>query len=140
MCCQTVKPQMARFFCQPSKMRLANSNQALTQHLNRLLAGTGVARMELAKRMDVADGTLGRIKYGKGNPTIDVLDKIARYFRMQPWELLIPPEELEQSGRQLRETAARYAEAPPTAAKLHRWIDELDDEKRRGLIQFLGIQ
>lgn len=74
-------------------MRLADSNQSLADNLNRLLASQDMARIELAKRMGVADGTLGRIKYGKGNPTIDVVDKIARYFRVNPWELLMPADQ-----------------------------------------------
>lgn len=88
-------------------MRSVDSNQALSQHLNRLLAGTDVARLELARRMGVADGTLGRIKYGRANPTIDVVDRIARYFRVEPWELLKP------IGRDVGDEAGEYRVPPP---------------------------
>ncbi|MFT4179724.1 MAG: helix-turn-helix transcriptional regulator [Thermomonas sp.] len=73
-------------------MRLGDSNKALTARLNQLLEGEALSRMALSKRIGVADGTLGRIRYGTANPTIDVIDKIARYFRISPWELLRPPD------------------------------------------------
>jgi transcriptional regulator with XRE-family HTH domain len=71
-------------------MRLDDSNAVLSEHLNRLLATTDGARLEISRRMGVADGTLGRIKYGRGNPTLDVVDRIAKYFRVEPWTLIQP--------------------------------------------------
>lgn len=47
-----------------------------------------ISRLHLSKQMKVADGTLGRIKYGNGNPNIETLDSIARFFRLQAWQLL----------------------------------------------------
>ncbi|HEY0201128.1 MAG TPA: helix-turn-helix transcriptional regulator [Burkholderiaceae bacterium] len=113
-------------------MRLGDSNQVLSDHLNRLLSGSEVARIELAKRMGVADGTLGRIKYGKGNPTIDVVDKIARFYRVQPWELLRPVQE------GVAEDSADYV-IDPVASRLHEWIDKLDTQQRLGLLQLLKL-
>ncbi|HET6807213.1 MAG TPA: helix-turn-helix transcriptional regulator [Frateuria sp.] len=52
-----------------------------------------MARLDLSRRMGVADGTLGRIKYGRGNPTLDVVDRIANYFRIAPWKLIQPENE-----------------------------------------------
>lgn len=49
-----------------------------------------VSRLNLSKQMDVADGTLGRIKYGSGNPNVETLAQIARYFKFEPWQLLVP--------------------------------------------------
>lgn len=49
-----------------------------------------MSRLDLAKIMGVADGTLGRIKYGTGNPTVEVLDQIASFFRIPTWKLLQP--------------------------------------------------
>lgn len=40
--------------------------------------------------MGVADGSLGRIKYGTGNPTLDALEGIARFFRLEVWHLFVP--------------------------------------------------
>lgn len=112
-------------------MRLTHSNQALAQHLTRLLDGADGSRMDIAKRMGVADGTLGRIKYGTGNPTIEVLDRIAHYFRVEPWELLRPTD-----AKNLREQQGDYLGAEHR--RLHDWIDGLSDDQRRGLLQFIG--
>jgi len=49
----------------------------------------GISRLDLSKQMDVADGTLGRIKYGNGNPNIQTVESIATFFRVQPWQLLV---------------------------------------------------
>ncbi|NYT57886.1 helix-turn-helix transcriptional regulator [Alcaligenaceae bacterium] len=48
-----------------------------------------ISRLNLSRQMHVADGTLGRIQYGNGNPTVDTIEAIARFFRLQPWQLLI---------------------------------------------------
>lgn len=39
--------------------------------------------------MDVADGTLGRIKYATGNPQLDNICQIAEFFKLSPWQLLV---------------------------------------------------
>lgn len=109
-------------------MRPSDSNRALTAHLSRLLEGQGLSRMALSKRIGVADGTLGRIKYGTGNPTIDVIDKIARYFRVKPWELLQP----------LDGSAAISADAVPALAPgLHEEIAALDSRQQRALLALI---
>lgn len=46
--------------------------------------------MALSKQMGVADGTLGRIKYGTGNPTVEVLDQIGAFFKIPAWRLIQP--------------------------------------------------
>lgn len=72
-------------------MRLARSNSILSERLSELLeARSDLSRMDHAELMGVSDGTLGRIKYGIGNPTLDVVDAIARYFRVPTWRLLQP--------------------------------------------------
>lgn len=76
-------------------MRLVNASKAtLAENLTALLATKpDVSRLALSKQMGVADGTLGRIKYGTGNPTVEVLDQIADYFRIPAWQLLKPRDE-----------------------------------------------
>lgn len=70
---------------------MLDTKKTLASNLTELLGrGPDVARLDLSKQMGVADGTLGRIKYGTGNPTLDVLNQIARYFRIECWELLSP--------------------------------------------------
>lgn len=109
-------------------MRLPSSNQALSESLNRLLDGEGLARIELAKRMGVADGTLGRIKYGKGNPTLEVVDQIARYYRVPAWRLIQPVKTGEESGEYLS----------PITGKLIDAIKEMPQSKQEALLALLS--
>ncbi|WP_244116539.1 helix-turn-helix transcriptional regulator [Burkholderia gladioli] len=65
--------------------------KTLADNLAELLATRpDVSRLNLSKAMGVADGTLGRIKYGDGNPTAEVIEKIATFFKIEPWQLLYP--------------------------------------------------
>lgn len=82
--------------------------------------------MDLARRMGVSDGTLGRIKYGTGNPTVDVVERIARYFRMEPWELLCPP-----GGSAVADPRAGYA---ATDDWRHAAIDALTRDQRAAIL------
>lgn len=83
---------MASEFLDTSPMVLGNDSKAvLAGRLSALLSSRPEkSRLDHSKAMGVADGTLGRIKYGTGNPTVDVLDQIAAYFRIPTWELLKP--------------------------------------------------
>lgn len=118
---------MARSFCESSKMRLTESNQALSAALNQLLEGEKLARIELAKRMGVADGTLGRIKYGKGNPTLEVVDQIARYYRVPAWRLIQPVAVREDGGSYIS----------PSLGKLIDLVSKLPQEKQDALVELL---
>lgn len=53
-------------------------------------------RPMLAARMGIGDKTLGILKAGTGNPTLESIEKAAKFFRKEPWELLKPtkPESL----------------------------------------------
>lgn len=71
----------------------SNSKSVLADNLSDLLARRqDMSRLDLSRQMGVADGTLGRIKYGTGNPTVEVLDQIASFFKVPTWELLAPPD------------------------------------------------
>lgn len=74
-------------------MRLADSNKVVQQKVAALLT-TAIprvgSRMALAEKIGVGDGTLGRIVYGTGNPSVSTLDQIAHYFRVSTWQLLKP--------------------------------------------------
>lgn len=62
----------------------------LAQNVSKLLdTRPDISRLDLSRQMRVADGTLGRIKYGTGNPNAETIEAIAKYFRLQPWQLLI---------------------------------------------------
>ncbi|WP_187313360.1 helix-turn-helix domain-containing protein [Lysobacter capsici] len=47
-------------------------------------------RPELAARMGIGDKTLGFIRSGTGNPTLENIAKVAAFLRVKTWELLVP--------------------------------------------------
>jgi len=64
--------------------------KVLSKNVSKLLdSRPDISRLALSKQMHVADGTLGRIKYGNGNPNIETLEAIAKFFRVEPWQLLV---------------------------------------------------
>lgn len=64
--------------------------KVLSENVTKLLdTRQDMSRLNLSKLMGVADGTLGRIKYGSGNPNVETLDAIARFFRFETWQLLV---------------------------------------------------
>ncbi|PVX77195.1 hypothetical protein [Paraburkholderia unamae] len=65
--------------------------KVLSDNLTTLLESRpDISRLNLSKQIKVADGSLGRIKYGTGNPTIETLEDIARFFKVEAWQLLAP--------------------------------------------------
>ncbi|MGG6461429.1 hypothetical protein [Solilutibacter silvestris] len=50
-------------------------------------------RPEIAAKIGIGDKTLGILKAGNGNPTLESISAVASYFRRQPWQLLLPPNE-----------------------------------------------
>lgn len=69
---------------------LEDTKKTLAENLTILLGRyPDISRLELSRKMDVADGTLGRIKYGTGNPQLDNLCQIADFFKLSPWQLLL---------------------------------------------------
>ncbi len=70
---------------------MLDTKKILAANLSALLdSRPDISRLNLSKQIKVADGTLGRIKYGTGNPTIEVLEQIASFFRVEAWQLLTP--------------------------------------------------
>lgn len=72
-----------------------DTREVLAKNLNSLLAkkkeaAGGGSRLDFSREIGVADGTLGRISYGSGNPTLDVMLQLAEHFRLEPWQLLAP--------------------------------------------------
>lgn len=69
---------------------MLDTKKILSKNVTQLLdSRPDTSRLTLSKQMKVADGTLGRIKYGNGNPNIETLEAIARFFRIEPWQLLV---------------------------------------------------
>jgi len=65
--------------------------QILAESVTKLLdTRQDISRLNLSRLMGVADGTLGRIKYGSGNPNVETVEQIARFFKYDAWQLLVP--------------------------------------------------
>lgn len=93
-------------------MRPIDSNKVLSERLSTLLASSEGPRLDLAKRMNVSDGTLGRIKYGQGNPTLEVVDRIAAFYRVEPWQLIKPDDGMGATDKhRIREEVTTYAQS-----------------------------
>lgn len=70
---------------------MLDTRQILLENLKALLATRPeISRLDLSREMKVGDGTLGSIQYGKGNPTLEILETIARFFELETWQLLCP--------------------------------------------------
>lgn len=64
--------------------------EIIAENVRHLMAARqSLPRPELAKRIGIGDKTLGFIKSATGNPTIETIETIARYYRVQPWQLLM---------------------------------------------------
>ncbi len=68
--------------------------RVLASNVNALLDSypTKLPRPKMAAKIDIGDKTLGFLKSGSGNPTLESIVKVARFFKREPWELLRPAE------------------------------------------------
>lgn len=70
---------------------MLDTRKILQENLKALLATRPeTSRLNLSREMKVADGTLGSIQYGTGNPTVEILETIARFFGLETWQLFSP--------------------------------------------------
>lgn len=82
------------------------------------------SRMSLAKKMGVGDGSLGRIMYASGNPSLETIVQVAQYFRVAPWQLIAP----EPEAGQVREGPASYTVDEDALAQAIDWVTTALDE------------
>lgn len=71
-----------------SNMLRTKEKAALANHVTKLVKAHPLPRKEIAELAHVADGAIGNMMYGKGNPTLDSLVKIARFFNIATADLL----------------------------------------------------
>lgn len=68
------------------------SRLILAENLNRLMLSTLSlnSNTKLVKRSGLGLGTMGRVRNAEAAATIDTLDRFAKCFGVQSWELLVP--------------------------------------------------
>ncbi len=73
-------------------MSAGSSREVLAQNLNALVSwhAPKLSTQVLARRIGIGNGTLGRLRNAQVECTIETLDQVARYFRLEPWQLLVP--------------------------------------------------
>lgn len=77
----TVKHFSANPFSDNPGMLRSKEKAALARRITDLVKSSPLSRRVIAEQAGVADGLIGNIMYGKGNPTLDTLVKLATYFR-----------------------------------------------------------
>lgn len=154
---QIVKHQNTRSIGQIGKMLPVAKTLAdnVTRLIDRL--PDRQPRPQLAARMGIGDKTLGFIRAGTGNPTLENIAKVAHFLRVKPWELLHPdgglhgsqPERFDDATMaQAFEFVYLLADARPEDPRLRRptWatiqsaakaITVAEGDQREAMAQFL---
>lgn len=122
--------------------RQPNSVEMHTDDLKRLMWANVLALMHqrwggenltrLAREAGVGPGTATRLKEGKTSVGLDVVQRIARAFGLEPWQLLIPgldPARLPE-----------YMRLSPQAADVARMLDAIEDALRKQAAHALIVQ
>jgi len=108
--------------------------EILAQSVAKLLeTRQDISRLNLSKLMGVADGTLGRIKYGTGNPNVETLQQIAKFFRFDTWQLLVPGFN-PLSPPKLANTATTAVDLAPEEVELLTLFRSLNEPERTYLL------
>lgn len=68
---------------------MENSRKILAENVKRLKESRKVSEQNIADRGGPSQRTVNRAKNGE-NVTLENLDKIANYFRIPAWQLLVP--------------------------------------------------
>jgi len=95
-----------------SNMLPTAAKTILATKVKALVEASELTREEIARRAGVGDGTLGYIMYGNGNPTIDNIEKVARFFRRSAADLLSHEEATAGEPLIAQENLALYNEDP----------------------------
>lgn len=104
---------MASLKGETSNMTLEALRNSVRSHVERLVAmrRPHETRQQLAKRVGIGDGTLGRLLGPDANPRLDTLQQLAVALKMSPSDLLKPSE-----AQSVRESPAPYPIDVLTAA------------------------
>lgn len=113
-----------------------DAGMALAHNLQRLMDHLGLSQAELGRRTGIAQRTISTLLDKKNavaiNPQIKTLQLLGSYFKLQPWQLLIPdmPLELLVSDR-IAKLVVTYRNATPEARSLM----ELGGERKAGAVK-----
>lgn len=71
---------------------MKSSKQILSENLKALLKSRGWSARELSRQTngDVSDRYIGMILNCEYNASVEVLDQLAKAFRLQGWQLMVP--------------------------------------------------
>lgn len=112
-------------------MLLDQVKTTIAANVQRLLATNQKgkdSRLAYAKRVGVADGSLGRYIRKEGNPTLSSLVKLAELLRIEPWELLQPI----GTAQRVSEPRQEYPVSTDLLVKATSIVETiLHDQKRR---------
>lgn len=67
---------------------MIDSIMILAQNIRYLRKIHGISQMELAVAIGASHPRISEIECGKANPTLDTIEKLARYFNVPPCKLL----------------------------------------------------
>ena len=63
--------------------------QLLGRRIKQLRAKLGLTQDSLAERVQISPKYLSNIERGKENPTLETLLRLARSFKVEPWEVFL---------------------------------------------------
>jgi transcriptional regulator with XRE-family HTH domain len=80
------------------------TTEAVAKNLQRLMELRGLTQPQLARRAGVAQRTISNILSARNEPGIEKINKIAKVFGLQGWQLQMPniPEDMLTDGRMTR--------------------------------------
>ncbi len=70
--------------------------EVLSENVRFYRKKTGLSQLKLAYQIEIAPSYLAEIERGKQYPSLKILEKIAAYFEVEPYQLLYPIESMEK--------------------------------------------
>jgi transcriptional regulator with XRE-family HTH domain len=121
-------PKMSRAFPYPVRVDQQRASQVLAENVNRLMSQRpGLdSNPKLSRASGVPTSTISRVRNGSVEATLQVIERLAYAFKLEPWQLLtdyarpLPPEQMALT---------------PEALSIARWFDRLTDSRDRAVAE-----
>lgn len=85
----------------------------MAERLNQLIAEGKTSHRKIVAAGGAANGQLGRVRNAEDNVGIDILDRLAEVFGMEPWQLLHPnPDQIPNLPEEIQGIADAIARIP----------------------------